>query len=85
MKTNARVLAIRHLNFTNDQGQTIAGHHVYAAAKTDESGWISGIELLKIWIPDGSDQESSVVALLPNDEITVDFNRRGKPFLLDVV
>lgn len=85
MKTIARVLAIRHLNFTNDQGQPIKGHHVYAAAQTGEAGWIQGNELLKIWVPDGSAQESLVAAMLPNDEVCVDFNRRGKPMLVDVV
>lgn len=84
MTINARVLAIRHLDFLDDAQRPIKGHQVFVSAQTDEKGWCQGVELLKIWIPDGTDKEALAVALLPNDEVQIDFNRRGKPVLVNV-
>lgn len=84
MKINAKVLAIRHLDFLDDAQRPVKGHQVFVSAPTNEKGWTQGVELLKIWVPDGSAQEATAVALLPNDEISIDFNRRGKPILVDL-
>lgn len=84
MKINARVLAIRHLDFLDDAQRPVKGHQVFVAAVTNEKGWTQGVEMLKIWVADGTAQEAVAAALLPNDEVQVDFNRRGKPFLVDI-
>lgn len=84
MKINAKVLAIRHLDFFDDAQRPVKGHQVFVSAPTNEKGWTQGVEMLKIWVPDGSAEEATAAALLPNDEINIDFNRRGKPVLVEL-
>ena len=85
MRMNARVLAIRHLDFKDDQQRPVQGYQVFLSAETDQPGWTQNVELLKCWIPD-ADREAPVAAsLLPGDDVYIDFNRRGKPVIVDVV
>ena len=78
MNYQARVLGIRNLDFTNDQKERINGCQVFVSFVSNESSWIKGVEVGKVWIKADSDEHAAAAALIPGDEVTVYFNRNGK-------
>lgn len=84
MRVECKVLGIRVLDFKDDKGDPIKGHQVFVSGVTDQPGWTRGIEVMKCWVPDGSNMEASVMSLIPGDLVYVEFNRRGKPVIVEV-
>lgn len=85
MKVKAKVLAIRYLDFKDDKGEAVKGHQTFVSAPTDQPGWTQNIELLKCWTSDSSEEAALVASLIPGDEVYIEFNRRGKPVLKELV
>ncbi len=81
MKTTAKVLAVRRLDFTTVKEEKIQGRQLWACAPTDDPAW-NGHEVLKIWVPDTDIHAPDCAALIHGDTIEIDFNRRGKPFVV---
>lgn len=85
MKVEAKVLAIRFLDFQDDKGQPVKGYHIFVSAVTEEMGWTQGVEVLKIWVPDSSNMAATAASLIPGDDVYIEFNRRGKPVITELV
>lgn len=82
MKINAKVLTIRRLDFTTDKNEEIKGYQVWLLAPTDNKSWTTH-EVLKCWVPDTSPNAGDAAALLPDDLVSFEFNRYGKPVITD--
>lgn len=82
MTVNAKVLAVRRLDFTTDKNEVVKGHQVWLSASTDAPAW-NGVEILKTFIKDDSIHAGDAAALLPNDPVIIEFNRYGKPVITD--
>lgn len=72
-----KVLTVKDVEFTDDHDKLVKGMQLWLCGETDEEAW-HGWEVLKIWVPDGSPLEDIVAMLKHDDEIMVEFNRRGK-------
>lgn len=81
-KVLGKVLATRRLDFTTDEGEHIQGRQLYVCIPSDEPGW-DGHEVLKIWVPDSAKDAADCAALIHGDTVEIDFNRRGKPYVVD--
>lgn len=75
-----KVLGIKSINFTNDEGQPVKGRQLWVCGPSDEPSW-NGYEVMKIWHPAGDPHDGDLDLLIHDDTVTVDFNRRGKPFV----
>lgn len=84
MRVECKVLGIRALDFKDDKGDPIKGYQVFVSGVTDQPGWTRGLEVMKCWVADGSNMEASVMSLIPGDLVYVEFNRRGKPVIVEV-
>ena len=85
MRVKAKVLAIRSLDFKDDKGEAIKGYQTFVSAETDQPGWTQNIEVLKCWTADSSTMAATVASLIPGDEVYIEFNRRGKPVIVELV
>lgn len=85
MKIKAKVLAIRALDFKDDNDEPIKGYQTFVSAETDQPGWTQNIEVMKCWTADSSNMAATVASLIPGDEVYVEFNRRGKPVIVELV
>lgn len=72
-----KVLTVRTVSFVDDAGTRISGQQLWLVGPTAENGW-NGWEVMKAWIADGSPLEVAVSELRHDDEVLVEFNRRGK-------
>ena len=82
MKTLANVLATRRLDFTTDDGEQILGRHLWVCIPSTEPDW-NGHEVLKIWVSDSAKDAADCAALIHGDTVEIDFNRRGKPYVVN--
>lgn len=82
MKITAKVLAVKRVDFINDDGEPVKGHQVWVCAPSTESAW-NGHEVMKIWVKDGDIHAGDAAALLHDDPVIIEFNRRGKPVITD--
>lgn len=73
-----KVLAVKDLNFVNDQGEKVAGLQFWILGQTADPSWITGTETMKIWIPYGHQLEATVRGLRSGDSVWINFNHRGK-------
>ena len=79
-----KVLGIKKVDFTDQQsGERITGSQLWVSSETSDPVW-NGQEVIKIWVPTGSDMEASLALLDNGDEILVEFNRRGKAIAFDL-
>ena len=85
MELKAKVLAIRFLDFEDNDGNPVVGHQIFVSSETDQSGWVQNVELLKCWVPKSSDLAPLADSLIPGDEVYISFNRKGKPQLKGLV
>ena len=82
MKTCTKVLAVKRVDFTNDEGDHIVGRQIWCCIPATEPAW-NGAEVLKIWVADDSSAAGDAAALLNGDDVIVEFTRRGKPYISD--
>ena len=82
MNIMAKVLAIKRLDFKNDDGESIQGRQLWVCASSTEPAW-NGHEVLKIWVPDDDPHLPDLLALINGDTVEVAFNRRGKPYVVN--
>ena len=82
MNLNAKVLAVRLLDFYDDKQQHVHGYQIFVSAVTDQAGWTNNVELMKCWVPMSSELALTAAALIPGDPVVISFNRRGKPILV---
>ena len=81
---NCKVLGIKKVDFTDQQsGLRITGSQLWVSSETKDPVW-NGREVIKIWVPTGSDMEASLAQLNNDDEILVEFSRRGKAIDFDL-
>lgn len=78
----AKVLATKRVDFENDDGEQILGRQLWVFAPSDEPAW-NGHEVLKIWVADSAKDAADCAALIHGDTVEIDFNRRGKPYVVD--
>ena len=81
MITTAKVLAVKRLDFETEDKEKIQGLQVWVCIPSAEPAW-NGHEVTKIWVPDSAKDAPDAAALLHGDIIDIDFNRRGKPFVV---
>lgn len=82
MKVNAKVLAVRRLDFVTEKNEEIKGYQVWLCAPTSERAW-NGHEVMKSWVPDNDSHAPDAAALLHDDTVVVEFNRYGKPVITE--
>lgn len=82
MKLIGKVLATKRVDFENDEGEQILGRQLWVCVPSDEPAW-NGHEVLKIWVADTANDAGKCSALRHGDEVAIDFNRRGKPYVCD--
>lgn len=80
MKVTAKVLAVKRVDFENDDGEQIIGRQLWVCAPTEEPAW-NGYEVMKIWVADSANDAADCAALIHGDTVEIDFNRRGKPYV----
>lgn len=73
-----KVLTVRDLDFLDDNKRPVKGQQLWVLGKSVDPQW-NGYEVVKIWIPDGNPLETVVSQLRLDDNIKVQFDRRGKP------
>lgn len=73
-----KVLGIKEVNFTDEQGKPISGCQLFLIGQTHEPGWREGYEVLKTWISADGDLAPVVAGLCHDDHVLVDFSRKGK-------
>lgn len=79
-----KVLAIKKVDFTDPKtGERVVGSQLWVMAETRDPVW-SGREIIKIWIPEGSAMEETLQQVTNDDDILVEFNRRGKAIAFDL-
>lgn len=79
-----KVLTVRDLDFLDDHKRPVKGQQLWVLGKSSDPQW-NGWEVVKIWIPHGHPLESGVSGLALDDNINVQFDRRGKPVHITVV
>lgn len=72
-----KVLTVRDVEFKDDNDKLVKGMQLWVCGETEEKAW-NGFEVIKIWVPDGSPLEDIVAMLKHDDEVMIEFNRRGK-------
>lgn len=78
------VLTVRDLDFLDDRNRPVKGMQIWVIQQSNDPAW-NGWEVSKIWIPDGSHLETTAAALKRGDHIGVIFDRRGKPFSMELL
>ena len=79
-----KVLAIKKVDFTAQKsGERIVGSQLWVMAETRDPVW-SGREIIKIWIAEGSAMVETLQQVTNDDDILVEFNRRGKAIAFDL-
>lgn len=73
-----KVLTVRDLDFLDGDKRPVKGQQLWVLGKSSDPQW-NGYEVVKIWIPDGHAMETVVSQLRLDDNIQVQFDRRGKP------
>lgn len=81
---NFEVLTVRDLDFKDDNGKPVCGMQLWLIGESSEPAW-NGYEVCKLWIPDGHKLESDVCQLKRGDQISVKFDRRGKPIEIQLI
>lgn len=77
------VLTVRDVSFIDDRNKQVTGMQIWCGASSSEPGW-NGYEVTKFWIPDGHKLETIAASLKRGDVIRIQFDRRGKPFEIEV-
>lgn len=77
------VLTVRDVKFTDDKNKQVSGMQIWCGAPSSDPNW-NGYEVTKFWIPDGHRLEGIAVSLKRGDQIRIQFDRRGKPFEIEV-
>lgn len=76
-----KVLGVKKVNFVNDDtGEVIAGSQLWLGAETPDEAW-NGVEVFKIWVPDGHGLKAAVDALEPYQDIMIQLDRKGKKLM----
>lgn len=78
-----KVLTVRDVEFTDDLDKLVKGMQLWVCGQTEDEGW-NGWEVIKIWVPEGSPLEDIVAMLKHDDQILIDFNRRGKAVKIEL-
>lgn len=73
-----KVLSKKSVNFTDDRGRPVIGTQLYLIGQTHEPGWEDGWEVLKAWLSSDSPLVDIVAVLQHDDQVLIDFSRRGK-------
>lgn len=84
MENVFQVLTVRDVEFQDDKKNDVKGMQLWLLGETQEREW-NGHEVLKIWISDGHRLEPVVASLKHGDQISVTFDRRGKPSSIEVI
>lgn len=84
MNYKFEVLTIRDISFNDDKGKHVDGMQLWLIGETDDESW-NGWEVIKIWVPEGSNLESDVVDLHRGDHVQVSFDRRGKAKMITLL
>ena len=79
-----KVLTVRDVEFTDDNNKVVKGMQLWVCGESAEEGW-NGWEVVKIWVPDGSKLEDITAILKHDDEVMIEFNRRGKAVKIELV
>ena len=79
-----KVLTVRDVEFTDDHDKLVKGMQLWVCGQTEDEGW-NGWEVIKIWVAEGSPLEDIVAMLKHDDQILIDFNRRGKAVKIELV
>lgn len=79
MNYKYKVLGIKRLDFTNDEGTHVNGYQLFVCSQTSDPNWLGGIEVFKVWIPFDSSLAAAVAQLRTGDEITGECDRKGRP------
>lgn len=79
-----KVLTVRDVEFTDDSNNTVKGMQLWVCGESAEEGW-NGWEVVKIWVPDGHKLEDITAMLKHDDEVMIEFNRRGKAVQIELV
>lgn len=79
-----KVLTVRDVEFTDDSNKTVKGMQLWVCGETAEEGW-NGWEVIKIWVLDGGILEDIVSMLKHDDDVMIEFNRRGKAVKIELV
>lgn len=85
MEYQFEVLGIKDVNFKDDSGKLVSGVQLWVVGETGDAAWMKGVEVVKLWIPDGHPLEAVGGRLNLHDQIKVTFDRRGKPFAIEVI
>lgn len=78
------VLTVRDISFQDDKDKQVEGKQLWLLGETQEPSW-HGWEVLKLWIASGSNLEASVMDLRRGDHVQVEFDRRGKPWMITLL
>lgn len=78
-----KVLTVRDVEFTDDRDKLVKGMQLWVCGETEDEVW-NGWEVIKIWVPEGSSLEDIVAMLKHDDQILIDFNRRGKAVKIEL-
>lgn len=79
-----KILTVRDVEFKDDNDKLVKGMQLWVCGETEEEAW-NGWEVIKIWVPDGSPLEDIVAMLKHDDDVLIEFNRRGKAVKIDLV
>ena len=79
-----KVLTVRDVEFTDDNDKVVKGMQLWVCGESAEEGW-NGWEVAKIWVLDGGKLEDIVAKLKHDDEVMIEFNRRGKAVQIELV
>lgn len=80
MQGNHRIIAVRHIDFTNNDGERIFGDQIYLEGDAEPgTGWFNGVCCEKVWV-DGLNPrcELGEYKPTPGDYVACTYNRYGK-------
>lgn len=77
------VLTVRDVSFTDDKNRPVSGMQIWCGCESTDPAW-NGYEVTKFWIADGHKLETIAASLKRGDVIRIQFDRRGKPFEIEV-
>lgn len=83
MNYKYKVLGIKRLDFTNDEGTHVNGYQLWVLSGTSDPNWLGGYEVFKVWIPFDSPLAAAVAQLRTGDEIHGECDRRGRPISIN--
>ena len=79
-----KVLTVRDISFTDEHGKDVEGMQLWVCGESPDEGW-NGWEVVKIWVPAGSKLEDITAMLNHDDDVMIEFNRRGKAVQIEQV